>query len=575
MSTNEKSLFNVSANAFFRCGAWFGIFLQPQRFAMPAKVGKWGTTDIFLGTRRNGARQLKNPRLMKLVPVHHGEIIPFRIHGEAEELTVITAYGCIRFCFASPSLIMVKGENGLGLRLERDMDMHQMARRRGEKGWETAYGYVCSIVYNPLQGEIDMDAAWNYEELSTPSVRGEVIPDEKGEFLLAIEEFEAFGCIRDSYPTYEEALADVTAEWEAFLEKQPHLAGEHEGDRREAAYMTWSHLVRPAGLVKRPYMFMRSADPASAWQMCQNAVVLKNHLDTAVELLLNMIDRQGPDGQLPDFYSDAKVAYLMIKPPIQGWALELLMREHDLKKEVPREKLVMLYEGYSRFASWLQAYRGDAEGILCMEHGDESGNDDSPLFKDTLAVDAPMTSAFAALLYEKLGDLAEMIGREEESGPWYEKSRNLIKALLARFWNGERFVAYDHYRPERVIDVPYTQFYYPLILGKRLPREVIDRMAEDLEEGGGFLSGGGFTTDGLKDSPFTAPGSGRGKILPADNILITTGLYLAGKTELAKKAAKAYCDGLKTVPNFYYAGGFIGSWAAAAFQILADLYANW
>ncbi|MBR6323224.1 MAG: hypothetical protein IKR59_10160 [Lachnospiraceae bacterium] len=573
MSEN-RNLFNISSNAFLRRGAWFGIFMKPQRFASPAKVGKRGTTDLFVGTRRIGAQHLADPMLMQLIPVHHGEIINFRIHAEAEELTIITSYGCIRFCFAEPSLILVKGENGLGLRLERDMEIHQMARRRGEKGWETSFGYVCSVVYNPIKGDIDMDAKWDYERLSTPYVRGEVKPGADGEFLLSIEETEAFGRIRDHYPTYEEALADAKADWEAFLEKQPLLAPEYSEDRKEAAYMTWSDLAGPAGLVLRPYIFMRSADPASSWQMCQNAIVLKNHLDLAVELLLNMLDRLAPSGQLPDFFTDSRGAYLMIKPPLQGWALELLMREHDLGKEVPREKLEMMYDGYSRFADWLFEYRAGTDGLITMEHGDESGSDDSAIFKTAIAIDAPQQSACTALLLEKLGDLAKILGKEDESSLWYEKSRLMIERLIARFWNGERFVAYDHWQPERVIDTESIQFYYTLILGKRLPQEIIDKMAADLEEGQGYLSYAGFTTENLSASPYTEVGAGRGKILPADNIIVTTGLYLAGKKDQARRAAKLYCDGLKTAGSFYYAGGFIGTWAAAAFQILANLYSN-
>ena len=191
----------------------------------------------------------------------------------------------------------------------------------------------------------------------------------------------------------------------------------------------------------------------------------------------------------------------------------------------------------------------------------------------TLAVDAPQTCAFAALLLEKLGDLAKMVGREEESEPWYEKSRDLIDRFVKRFWNGERFVAYDHYQPDRVIDVECLQFYYPLILGKRLPGEIIDRMAEDLEEGKGYLMPGGLAAmnqlslpEGTGFSPFT--------FLPADQIIVVTGLYMAGKKELARKAAKFYMDGLGKTPNYYYSNGFTGSWAAAAFQVLANIYSN-
>lgn len=571
---SEKNLFNIASNVFFRRGAWIGIFLKPQRFASPWKVGQWGTTDIFLGSRRTGAQHLANPMLMKLVPVHHDTYVPFSVHAEAEELTVTTAYGSIHICFAEPSLILIKGDGGMGLRMERSMEMHQTMKRKGDRGWETSFGYVCSVVYNPIRGEIDMDAPWDFESLSTPYVRGEVKPDENGEFLLSIEEFEAFGRVRDAYPTYEEALLDAKKDWESFLAKQPEFAPEYADARREAAYMTWSNLAGPAGLIKRPYVYMRSTDPASAWQMCQNAVALKNHPDIAIELLLNMLDRQAPSGQIPDFYSDARGAYLMIKPPMQGWALEILMKEFDFAKEVPQDKLVMLYEGYSRFVDWLFAYRGGEDGLLCMEHGDESGSDDCPLFRTTLAVDGPQINAFTALLMEKLGDLAKLIGREQESEPWYEKSRDLIDRMLRRFWNGERFVAYDHYQPDRVIDTESIQFYYTLILGKRLPQEIIDRLAADLEEGKGYLSQGGFTTVNLKNLPYTEVGTGLGKILPADQIIVITGLYMAGKKEQAKRAAKIFCDGLGKVPNYYYGGGFIGTWAAAAFQILANLYSN-
>ena len=78
----------------------------------------------------------------------------------------------------------------------------------------------------------------------------------------------------------------------------------------------------------------------------------------------------------------------------------------------------------------------------------------------------------------------------------------------------------------------------------------------------------------LKDSPYTKVGSGLGKILPADQIIVTTGLYMAGKEEQAKQAAKVFCDGLGKVPNYYYAGGFVGTWTAAAFQIVVNLYSN-
>jgi hypothetical protein len=55
-----------------------------------------------------------------------------------------------------------------------------------------------------------------------------------------------------------------------------------------------------------------------------------------------------------------------------------------------------------------------------------------------------------------------------------------------------------------------------------------------------------------------------------------TGLYYAGKTDLAKKIAKRYCDGVRLggSPFFGVAPGFMGSWGAASFQALANLFCN-
>lgn len=571
----ENDTFLLTSNAFYRRGAWFGVYARPQRYASPANVGEWSTTDLFIGTRRASAAQLASNLLMQLIPVKDGVQVAYSVTAKAEELTVNTAYGKIRFCFAETGLIMVKGENGLGLRLEKDLTIHQMAKRRGEHGWETSFGYVCSIVYNPVIGTLDMNAPWDFERLSSPQLRAEVKPDENGVFLLSIEESRHLGRVREKYPTYEEALADVTNEWQTFLSHRPALGEKYAADREETAYLTWSHLADPTGLVKRPILFMRQESIASSWQMCETAVVLKDDFDLAIELFLNMLDAQSPNGQIPDMYSDATFNATRFKPPIQGWALEMLMRYHDFAAEVPRDKLLYMYEGYSKWADWFTKYRDDDhDGIPQLEHGDETGNDDSPLFHKVYAVDDPEIAAMLALLYEKLGDLAGILGKEDEKKARYAQSRETIDKMIAMFWNGERFIAREHENHDNIIDVKSVQFYRILMLGKRLPQEIIDRMAADLAEEDHYLTPYGFRVEDLHDSPYSVNGTGRGKILPSDNIIIITGLYLSGKVEQAKEAAKRYIEGFHKCPTMYYAGGFIGSWSAAGFQILANLLCN-
>ena len=572
---NMKSVFNIGMHLFTRAGAWFGIQARPRRFTSPASVGEWGSTAIHVATRRGSHVELESDLMMELIPMYEGEQIPFAVHASPTEMRLRTEYGDIRICMPDPALMLVQGENGLSLMLSKDMGMHEFIRRRSEKAWEANYRYVCSLVFNPVHGEIDMKADWDFENLCTPEVRGLVLPDENGEFELAIEECTHLGHIREEYPEYYIGLRHVQREWESFVSKQP-LLGDFTEERVEAAYITWSMIVGASGLMKRPHIMMSGATIASAWQMCENAIVLRNHPELAIDLLLNHLDMQGPTGQLPDFFDDSRGNYQCIKPPIQGWALQILMQQYNFKEEVPEEKLRYMYEGYSKWANWFTTCRDDdQDGIPQYEHGDESGNDDCPLFRIHYKLDLPDLSAMLVLLYEKLGDLADILELPEEAEAWREKSKKLLSDLIRVFWNGERFVGRVTNTHEPV-DMDSIMFYRVLILGKRLPREIIDKMAADLELGNGYLTPSGLVSQKVTSPEYSRLSYACGGITPSDNILVITGLYMAGKTELAKEAARCYMNGCVRPESPYYPAGyrFNGSWPAAAFQILGDICFN-
>ncbi len=565
-----KNFFRIGPNAFTRAGSYFGVFA--------AGMGaSYGTAQLYLGTRRGGNTEMPNNKLVDITPIYNGKKIPYAVLTTPVEIILRTQHGNIRICFAEKDLMLVRGENGLGVRINKDMITHEIMKPRGEKSWEGVFRWTCSLVFSPWKGSVEMNAKWDWEKLCTPTVRGDFLPDENGELLFSVEEFGYTGKERKSVPSYEEGLADVKADWEGFLAKQPALSPDYEEQRGEAAWMTWSHLMSPFGRIKRTSIFMSSTAAASEWQMCENAVALKNNLPVAIELLLNMVDQQAPTGQLPDFYDDMRGIYQLTKPPIQGWALKYLMREHDFAKEVPRDKLEMMYRGYGAWADWFMKYRDDDhDGLPQYEHGDETGNDDSAIFKSQPILELPELSAFLALLFESLGDLGTILGREqEEIDDWYARSKEIIRRMIEAFWTGRRFVALtngDH----RIVDTKSVMFYRPMVLGKRLPQDIIDKMAADLEEEGEYLTPYGLIGQSRTSEDFTLSGFSNGRVGGSENLLIITGLYDAGKEELARKLAKRYCDGMKTggSPFFGLMPGFVGSWGAATFQVLANLCCN-
>ncbi len=578
----DRMVFDISAGIpFTRSGSYFGIYAANKGFRRGGV--NYGTGKLYIGSRRGGISQRKTNELIGIHPTYNGKKVPFAVITSPTELVLRTAHGEITCCFPENGLLYIQGKTGLGLCLNKDMEIHEIMKKRPGKAWEGVFRWTCSCIFNPLRGDLEMNAPWDWEKLTTPVVEGNVLPDVNGEFLLAVDESEPAGCVRAAYPSYADGLANVTADWQAFLNKIPHFVSPLDERRTEVAYVLWSHLVSPAGKIQRSLMYMSGTSCASSWQMCQNAVALHDNMEVTVELLLNMIDQAGPEGQFPDFYDDMRAIFQLTKPPLQGWALKWIMQFHDLRAEVPREKLQYMYQGFARWADWFMLYRDDDhDGIPQYEHGDESGCDDNTIFIDQPVMECPDLCAYLGLLFEALGDIAKILDKPAaEAENWYSRSRDIIEKMLSAFWNGERFIALTN-GTHNVVASDSVLYYVPIILGKRLPQQVIDKMAQDLSVEGDWLTQYGLASEKLSSSEFRITGMGKGMVIPPTNLEIVTGLYDAGKHELARKIAMRYCtairDGGISMLINPLAGirgpGFSGSWPSCAYIALANLCSN-
>ncbi|MDR1802396.1 MAG: NAD(P)H-binding protein [Treponema sp.] len=570
---DAKRLYSIAAYPFFRAGSYLGVYTKA------GTDDSYGSPELYFGSRRGLAPP--DGHLMDFAPAFNGKKVPCAVQAKATELTVRTRHGNLYICFGGPNLLLIKGDRGMGLRLRRFPESHKFFKSRGENSWESMHDYHSCVIYRLLKGKAEVNAPWSWEDLNTPRVEVMINPGEDGTFLLAVEEFPGAGFVRDSYPGYAESLEKANAEWKAFLETIPHFPAPFEEEREKAAYAVWSHLVGPAGFIKRPLMYMFSNMAGSSWQQAHNAVALGfKDLKISTELLLNPVDQQSEAGQFMDIYNDTRIWSSALKPPVQGWALKLLMKKHDLAKEIPHDKLETLYRGITKWGLWYFKYRDDdRDGIPQYDHGDESGTDDGSGFSINYQMDSPDLLAYLALLFEASGDLAKILGKSRnEADDWYGRSKDLIDKLVGNFWDGERFVLMVAGTHEKVKTDSCIN-YLPIVLGKRLPQEIIDKMAADLAVEGDFLTPYGLASEKLSSDDFALGGHmAQGYVLPSTNMLICTGLFDAGKTELAKKIAARYCRTIKD-------GGFImlinpfkgiagrpgGSWAACAYLLLADL----
>ena len=565
---------------FTRRGAYFGVCSDVlTRYTGLA----YPSARLYIGTRRGMSTGVpeQGKDLIYLAPMFRGKEIGYAVRTTPTELILTTAYGEVRVCMADDRLMLIRGENGLSLLLHGRMRPCEQMKPRGPAAWEGVFRWRCSLVLSPLAGTLEMDAPWDGETQTTPRFRGVVAPGEDGRFLLAVDESVYAGKLRPAYPTYDAALADVTADWEDFLSKLPPVDPALENARLEAAWNLWAFLLNPSGYVRRMHIMMAASSIASSWQMSHNAAALRDNLPLALDLLANMLDWASPVGQLPDMVDDGRCHAQAIHPPTQGWSLLWIMQKHDLAKEAPRETLEYLYSGFARWFDWFFLARDDDhDGLPQYDSGDEIGFDDCSPFEHETAMETPDLPAYLALLCDGLSALAEILGKPAERDAWKQRGDALTQRLIEAFWNGERFIALtngDH-RPVATDSVVY---YLPLVLGKRLPQEIIDKMTADLLVEGEYLTPFGLCVEKKESDFFRLSGMSRGWVLPPSNLLILTGLYNAGKRAEAKMIARRYCDAcakwgismlldpIRGTPN-----GFACSWAANTFLVLADIACN-
>ncbi len=569
-----KSFFPVAGNMFKRRGAWFGLSVRASGY---------GTSALHLATLHGGsARARDGSKLIDLWPTFEGRRVPFVIRGEADELTLLTRYGDVRFTFASATMLMAEGDPGMGLHFEKDMEQHETVKPRKNGAWEAAFRWTCSMVFQPLEDSgFTFGPYWDWAKLSSGSVKGDTVPGPDGRFTLAMEEFTHAAYPREVYPAYDEAKADMRADWESFYGAMPAFAEPYEQARPQAEYTLWSYLTAPTMGVKHGMIVMLGQELASQWQMCQNAAALEPNLDISVDLLLSPTDRVSPFGQFSDLYNDATCVTQMIKPPVHGWTLKQLMARRDLKKELPPETLAEIYDAVSAWGRWFPAARDeDGDGLPAYEHGDETGFDDCTLFLDHMQMASPDLSAYLVLLYEALGDLAILLEKPVEAEDWYAQSKELLDRMLAEMWDGEHFLGIVPWTHEKVLSGSLIH-YIPAVLGDRLPDEVLDKLCADLLEEGVFLSPYGLSMERMDSDWFEATGYSiaRGNIVPPSMLFICSGLLGSRRRDAGRLIAERYCNALMKFgmpflihPVLGGGGGFHGgSWPACAYTFLCRL----
>jgi glycogen debranching enzyme len=179
-----------------------------------------------------------------------------------------------------------------------------------------------------------------------------------------------------------------------------------------------------------------------------------------------------------------------------------MMENLDLSGIKPESK-AWLWERLVKFTEFFIIHRDrDRDGIVEYQNIVETGWEDAPYFNVGFPCACPGLNASLALQMEAVAKLGREIGRpEEEYKLWMDRSNELIKKIVEKFWDGERWFAFNAETGKKS-DSRTISLYTALFLGKRLPQEIIDKSIAFMYGPDGFNTPYGLASEGLTSKYF-------------------------------------------------------------------------
>ena len=538
-----------------------------------AKAQLWISTSRFGGNAMTGTLMSESIfRQIKVEVVKDGIIRNCVIHTTPYELTFESDAGAVSFCIGECNLMYCRSDDGVSLRFTPTPGMFGMS----------SISNIYDGTFKVQFGNAFLHFAPHTGKLTAMGSVLEMTPDGNGIMELTMEEFTIEPKKRSAYPTYDECVAAVKADFDGFAEKLiNNLPAVYKDGGLKAAWVVWGLTVLPDGETaykRRMVKMMRLIfEGAFSWQQGMHAFFLANDPDFSWEVLLAAFDVQDKNGRIADSLSSSGAGGATMKPPIEGVGLLWQMEHFDIAKK-PREELEFLYDRMTKWTNFYLNFRDvDNDGIFESQNAGETGWESGSYQHLGFPLAAPDMNAYLALQEEALSKLGKMLGMDEAvNTAWEQKSKDTIKKLIDIFWTPDGWVAMNAVTKEKSAPTSIIP-YCALLLGKRLPQEIIDRSIELLFNSNEYMTQFGLASEQLSSPRFTHGWCG-GSIATPVQALLALGLDNCGRRDLAVKIAKTYLNTLDKFGLYHIHNTFDGTLEYQTpmfFREMAMFYSGW
>ena len=474
----------------------------------------------------------------------------------------------VEVCFENTNTIRIRG-TGLSLQLGKKDLMYQCGKNLFTINKPFTRRYQIEVIKgNP-----------NLEQLvKTQPVYPKVFhvePDENDTWEIAIDKYKSTW-VQPPRPSFKNCVQATKYSFESFHEKLPQVRECDSTANKIATYINWATTVEACGLVKRPTLLMSKfrMDKVWSWDHAFNAMALaSSHPELAKDQMLTMVDHQDEFGCYPDSFKDTSITYNFSKPPVHGWAYgELIQR---FKQAPSIEFKSTMFDALCKQTEWWLEHRIlEGETLPYYLHGNDSGWDNSTMFKNGVPLISPDLSALLVVQMDEISKLALDLGKQDQANIWLQRADELYNNLIEQLWDNDRFVAKLGIEGTLI----HTKSLIPhlaIILGQRLDKQKTECLAKNIET---HVTEWGLATEHIDSEFYNADGYWRGPIWGPSTFIAISGLDKCGYASLANEIAVKYCKmGNKSgFPENYNAltGEALKcpayTWTASVFLLLAE-----
>lgn len=545
--------------------------LTYQESQTPEKNG------LYINSVRGKSKQHQNA--LKIIPTINGT--PVEYTYEADEFKIVLTFngGEIFVCFEDAERIFVQGRGEkVGLTLDSqpifNFEYNYLLGKTGEdycivNSYKNLTKYM---IFAPqgsvmLQQNVFMDTTGSTNKADNLSSIQITSTDESDKFLCVIEDIPTSGAIpvKREYK-FEEALDKSTNHFLEFLSKQPAVPERYQKTLREAAYLNWTCIVNEQGLLKRKAMYMSNTNFPGVWSWDNafNALALAGvDNELAWDQIQLLFDYQDVNGQIPGSLSDSTIRWNFSKPPVQGLFVLKMME----KMTLTTEQLKRIYTQIKRHVEFYLQYKDfNGDGICEYHHGNDSGQDNSTVFRDANIIDSPDLTAFLIKSMDMLAVVAEKLDKVEDKKYWEEQSTKYMQKFCDYFLIEDLpFARFT--RDGKVIESQGILPLMSIILGNKLP-EAAKKNILNLLKSERYLTKWGIASEAIDSPYYEEDAYWRGPIWAPTTLLFIEAFEECGEQQLANEVTEKFLELCKY-------GGFAENFHAETGEGLRDLAHTW